>query len=105
VLVVGICVPLRPTFLRKAATASNCSVAAADLGGGPHDFVAAITLATPPPSATAINTGAIYYDQPTNSLTGLNFDRHCCPPSISRLFESPLQQRPPFVQKMMLWLE
>jgi hypothetical protein len=58
--VVGICVPLPPTLFRKAATASSCSVAAAELGRGPHDFVAAITLATPPPPATAINTSALY---------------------------------------------
>jgi hypothetical protein len=31
------------------------------------------------------------------------FEDDIRPPSISRLFESSLQQRPPFVQKMMFW--
>jgi hypothetical protein len=61
------------------APRANSSVAAADLGRGPHDFVAAITLAPPAPPATAINTGALYDDQPANPLPRLNFDRHFCP--------------------------
>src|SRR5262245_39610975 len=92
-LVVGVCLPFRPTLFRKAATASNSSVPTADLGSGPHDFVAAITLATPAPPATAVNTGALYDDQPPNALSRLNFDRHFSPPSSNRLSKSSLQHR------------
>lgn len=85
-LVVGICDPPLATLFGKATTAPNSSAAAANLRSGRHDFIAAIALATPAPPASAVNTSALYNDQPANSLSGLNFDRHFRSPiKISRL--------------------
>jgi hypothetical protein len=76
-------------------TASNSSAGAANLRSGRHDFIAAIALATPAPPASAVNTSALYNDQPANSLPRLNFDRHSRSPiKISRL-SGALQPHPP----------